>query len=123
MKRSPRCAYCGAAIDQAATGRPREFCDDGCRKAASRARKSSDACLQSATVDSADLDLLLGRTATRPEDRLRRWYAVQRWSVSEAFSLKRSLVPSLAWRPEEVGRDLEATLDRNFTDLERKRRA
>lgn len=39
----PECAYCSSPITQPATGRPRRFCDDRCKAADYRARKSAEA--------------------------------------------------------------------------------
>ena len=36
------CARCGAAIDQAATGRPRRFCSDACKQRAYRRARDDE---------------------------------------------------------------------------------
>ena len=55
---------------------------------------------------------------------MRRVHAVLRTAVPECYALARTLKaahPDFAWRFEDVGRELEASLDRTFSDLERKR--
>jgi hypothetical protein len=117
MNRTMRCRYCGATIKQAATGRPRQFCDDAHRRLYAKAMVSTESRVQPPLV-------LLDRE-NDAEQRLRALHAELRAAVSACYELaneleRRSDLPQHSWRFAAVGTDLERSLDKNFHDLEGK---
>ena len=117
--RPQRCRYCGTAIEQASTGRPRQFCSDAHKQAYRKAMLTA----QIATDTTMQPPLVLIDRDAPPEQRLRALHAEMRSLVTACYDLsmvleRRSDLPQHGWRFAAVGADLQRSVDKNFADLE-----
>jgi hypothetical protein len=119
--RPERCRYCGTAIEQASTGRPRQFCSDAHKEACRKANLRAKALLS--LEPNMPPPLVLIDRAAPPEQRMRALHAELRSTSRACFEVanlleRRSDLPQHGWRFAAVGVDLERSIDKNFADLE-----
>lgn len=115
MTRRTSCRYCGAHIDQAKTGRPRQFCCDHC------GRDYADVMRSLEPRQRPPLGVPLFHSADA-ERRLRALHAELRSTSRSCFTIANELErcgdPINEGRFTAAGTALEHVLDAHFSDLE-----
>ena len=118
--KTARCRYCGTHIELANTGRPRQFCVDPHRRLYAKAMLRA----QIATDTREQPPLVLIDRTTPADKRMRALHSEMRSLTRYCFELandleRRSYLPQHCWRFAAVGADIERSVDKNFSDLEK----
>jgi hypothetical protein len=116
-----RCEFCGGELPpRAATGRPRRYCRDRCRDAASRAKRaafSGDAAAPPASIDAETVEAFLVGRAANPDDQV---LAAVHETLLLVVAYRRLGVEArrqFAWRCAGMADGLEAALQRYFRQV------
>ena len=119
MTTTTRCRYCGAPLEQAPRGRPKQFCTDVHRRLYAKVMLSCE------STEQPPAPLVLIDRTTPADKRMRALHAEMRSLTRSCYELandleRRSDLPHHFWRFAAVGADLERSVDKNFHDIEGK---
>ncbi len=115
------CEFCGDDLPpQAATGRPRRYCRNACRDAASRAKRAVSAADQAGEPASPDAEVVEAFLVGRSKDRDDQVLAVVHETLLLVISYRRLGTQArrqFAWRCAGMADAIEAALQRYFRDV------